>query len=325
MMKRKGEAHETLSLMFHQEGVHPTMVTDGTKEQTQCNFRQKLWEADCHPRVTEPYSPWQQAAEGCIREIKRGSSCKMISMGSPKPLWDHCLELEALVRSCTCNDIYMTAGQVPETIMTGSTADISHITEFGWDDWVMYRVNVPSYPDDRLIRGRYLGPAMDIGSALTAKILQPNGQFVCRSTLRHLTNKELQSSVHLDKQRQFNESVTTHLGPASTVQDFPAEHLTPDPDYFDDIDPIDPDYGDAGITPEMGDNYLSAEIMLPCGGTMVKGRVAARKCDRDGNLIGLTNPNPILDTRSYIIHFDNGNQTELTANMIAESLYSPDA
>ena len=123
----------------------------------------------------------------------------MISTGSPKPLWDHCLELEALVRSCTCNDIYMTAGQVPETIMTVTTAEISHIAEFGWYDWVMYRDNIPSYPDDKLVLGRYLGPATDIGSALTAKILQPTGQFVCRSTLRHLTDKELQSSVHLDK------------------------------------------------------------------------------------------------------------------------------
>jgi hypothetical protein len=216
----------------------------------------------------------------------------------------------------------MTAGQVPETIMTGSTADISHIAEFGWYDWVMYRNNIPSYPDDKLILGRYLGPATDIGSALTTKILQPNGQFVCRSTLRHLTDEELQSSVHLDKRRQFDESVATHFGPASTVQDFPAENLTPDPDHYDDTDPIDPDHGDAEITPEMGDNYLSAEIMLPRGGTMVKGRVAARKRDRDGNPIGLTNSNPILDTRSYVVHFDDGDQTKLTANMIAESLYS---
>jgi hypothetical protein len=72
----------------------------------------------------------------------------------------------------------------------------------------------------------------------------------------------------------------------------------------------------------MGDNYLSAEIMLPRGGTMAKGCVAARKRDRDGNPIGLANSNPILDTRSYIVHFDDGDQTELTANTIAESLYS---
>ena len=72
--------------------------------------------------------------------------------------------------------------------------------------------------------------------------------------------------------------------------------MTPDPDHFDDIDPIDPDYGDAEITPEMGDNYLSTKIMLPRGKTMVIGRIAVRKRDRDGNPIGLVNPNPILDT-----------------------------
>jgi hypothetical protein len=186
----------------------------------------------------------------------------------------------------------------------------------------MYGDNIPSYPGDKLILGRYLGPATDIGSALTAKILQPNCQFVCRSTLRHLTDEELQSSVDFDKQCQFDESVTTHLGPASTVQDFFAKNLTPDPDHFNETNFIDPDYRDAEITPEMGDNYLSAEIMLPCGGTMVKGYVAVHKRDRDGNPIGLANSNPILDTRSYIVHFDNGDQTKLTANMIAaESLY----
>ncbi len=98
--------------------------------------------------------------------------------------------------------------------------------------------------------------------------------------------------------------------------------MTPDPAYFDDTHMIDPDYGDAEITPEMGDNYLTAELMLPRGGTMVKGRLSAHKRDRDGNPVGLANANPILDTRSYIIDFDDGDQTELTANLIAESLFS---
>jgi hypothetical protein len=55
---------------------------------------------------------------------------------------------------------------------------------------------------------------------------------------------------------------------------------------------------------------------------MVKGRVTARKHDRDGNPVGCANDNPILDTRSYIVNFDDGDQIELPANMIAESLYS---
>ncbi len=54
-MKRKGDAHETLSLVFQRDGVPPTMVTDDSKEQTKGEFRQKLKEADCHLQVTEPY------------------------------------------------------------------------------------------------------------------------------------------------------------------------------------------------------------------------------------------------------------------------------
>ncbi len=145
----------------------------------------------------------------------------------------------------------MTAGQVPETIMTGNTANISHITEFGWYDWVMFHDNKPSYPDNnnKLILGHYLGPAIDTGSALTAKILKPNGVFVCRSTLWHLTDEEFSSPIHKDMRCKFDKSIEYHLGPAALLQDFPAEDLTSDPAYFDDTNAIDPEYGDTEITP----------------------------------------------------------------------------
>jgi hypothetical protein len=152
-MTRKGEAHETLSLLFHRDGVPPTMVFDSSNKQCKDDFKRKLSKADCHARQTEPYSPWQQAAEGCIRKLKRGVSHEMIKTGSPKVLWDHCIELEVLIHSSTSNSVYMTNNKVPETIMTGSTANISHICEFGWYDWVMFRDNVPTFPDVALILG----------------------------------------------------------------------------------------------------------------------------------------------------------------------------
>ncbi len=49
--------------------------------------------------------------------------------------------------------------------------------------------------------------------------------------------------------------------------------------------------------------------------------MTTQKRDQDSNPMGLANDNPILDTRSYIIDFDNSDQTELTTNMIAKSLY----
>ncbi len=73
------------------------MVLDGLKEQCKGDFKRKLDKADCHAKQTEPYSLWQQAAEGCIHKLKRGVSHKMIMTGSPWVLWDHCIELEALI------------------------------------------------------------------------------------------------------------------------------------------------------------------------------------------------------------------------------------
>jgi hypothetical protein len=262
-MTRKGEAHETLSLLFHCDGVLPTMVFDDSKEQCNGDFKRKLCKADCHARQTKPNSLWQQAAEDCIPELKRGGSRKMIKTGSPRVLWDHCIELEALIRSSTSNTVYMTNVEVLETIMTGSTPDISHICEFGWYDWVMFRDNISTLSDIKLTLGRYLGPATNIGSALTAKILKPNGQTVCRSTLRHLNNKEILCPIHQEMRRVFNESITHHLGPNATEQDFPVEDWTPDYDFYDDDHDLDPDHGDLEVTPEMGDNYLNAEISVP--------------------------------------------------------------
>jgi hypothetical protein len=95
---------------------------------------------------------------------------------------------------------------------------------------------------------------------------------------------------------KFDESIKHQLGPAALPQDFPYEDLTPDPEYFEDTNIIDHDYGDAEIMPQMGDNYLSTELMLPKGGVMAKGRMTVQKCDQDGNPIGLANNNPIFDT-----------------------------
>ena len=328
-MQRKGDAHQTLSLLFQRDGVPPTMIVDNSKEQTQGDFRRKLREADCHLKQTEPYSPWMQACEGCIRELKRGSSRQMIRTGSPKCLWDHCIELQAYIRSCTSNGIYMTAGQTPETIMSGSTADISNICEFAWFDWVMFRDNVPTYPDDKLILGRYLGPATDVGSAMTMKILKQNGQVVYRSTVRHLTNEELGDEVHTKSRREFDQAIAESHGPAATVEDFPVEDLTPE---YEDFDPGEINIGSADddleledtemITPETGDNLINAEVQIARGGILTKGRVVARKRDIHGNPIGRVNDNPILDTRQYVVQFSDGDETELNANMIAEAIYA---
>jgi len=52
------------------------------------------------------------------------------------------------------------------------------------------------------------------------------------------------------------------------------------------------------------------------------GTVTARKKDIHGNPIGMSNKNPILDTRVYEVTFPDGHTAEYSANTIAECLYS---
>jgi len=141
------------------------------------------------------------------------------------------------------------------------------------------------------------------------KILKFNGQTVCRSTLRHLKDEELHCPIQKELCGSFDESTTHHLGPTAKDTDFPVADLTPEYlTYEDDHDDLDPDHGhgDLEVTPEIGDNYLSAEISIPQGGSMVKVRVKSRKQDADGNPIGRADANPILDTCEYIMEFKDG-------------------
>jgi hypothetical protein len=63
--------------------------------------------------------------------------------------------------------------------------------------------------------------------------------------------------------RVFNETITHHLGPNATEQDFLAEDLTPDYDFYDDDHDLDHDHGDLEMTPEMG-STTSKQRFLSC-------------------------------------------------------------
>ncbi len=69
--------------MFHCEGVPPLMVMDALKEQTLDKFCQKLQDAGCEKKTTEPYSHWQNAAKCKIKELKKGTGRKLLLTNRP--------------------------------------------------------------------------------------------------------------------------------------------------------------------------------------------------------------------------------------------------
>ena len=61
-------------------------------------------------------------------------------------LWDHCLELECLIRSATWRNVVDLEGQVPQSITLGQPTDISNISEVAWYDWVRFYDQSGSFP-----------------------------------------------------------------------------------------------------------------------------------------------------------------------------------
>ncbi len=70
----------------------------------------------------------------------------------------------------------------------------------------------------------------------------------------------------------------------------------------------------------MEDNYISAEVLLPLGGVLRRGKVTSFKRNADGNTVGQAHDRPIIDTWTYDIEFNDGTIMELTANKIAKCM-----
>ena len=319
-MRSKSDAHKGMTQMFQDVGVPHTIVVDNAKEQILGDFKSKASAHGARIKSTEPYSPWQQAAEGVIKEIKRSSLRKQVKMKSPYALWDHSIELEALIRSHTAHGYEELDGQVPETIMTGQTADISPYVEHEWYEWVKAIDPTVSYPNDKEILGRWLGPARDVGPAMCSKILKSNGQILYTSSYRALTTDEWRNPEEAKARQLYDTVIGQKLGEPTTeskIKSIDPDAITPTYDYVE-PESSTPDIDDA--TPEYHDQYIGAEVALPFQGTITTGKVKRRTRTETGDLFGKSHENPILDTRSYEVEFPDGNVSSYTANVIAMNM-----
>ena len=82
-MKKNSEAQEALALLFKRDVVPNNMIVDVSMEQTQGGFKKKCREVYCRLEPLEPASQWVNAAESCIRDLKRASAQKMLKEKKP--------------------------------------------------------------------------------------------------------------------------------------------------------------------------------------------------------------------------------------------------
>ena len=106
------------------------------------------------------------------------------------------------------------------------------------------------------------------------------------------------------------------IGLESTPQYDPYEDETQSkqsfPNLAEELEPI----------PDVRDHYIGAVILLTRGDEMERDNVVARSQDANGNIVQRSHTNPALDMRMYQIKFTGGKVTELTTNVIDESMYA---
>ena len=179
--------------------------------------------------------------------------------------------------------------------MSGQTGDINSLCEFELFKCIILFQLKETFPDDKMFIGRWLGPAINVGTTMTYKILRPDGGYVCRSTLGSWASNEEANPVRMAERVSFMKQLNSCIGHASKLSDFPLNYLTPEFEYYadgveDEFEGNPDDIKEAPPpTPEASDNYVGSQLQLTRGKSLARGRVLKRACDNDDNIIGCAN------------------------------------
>jgi len=95
-----------------------------------------------------------------------------------------------------------------------------------------------------------------------------------RSTIRHLTHKELTNPAQTSACKAFDDDIMQKIVVPATEAEFEKDYLTPTYDYYEDDHeegaPVAPS-DDLVPTPDKEANYLNMEVMLPHSVKLVRG------------------------------------------------------
>ena len=316
-------------------GAPDVLVCDSHPTQKKREVREFLNQIGTTLRVLEANTQWANRAELYVGLIKEATRKDMRSANSPLVLWDYCMERRALIYQVTARKLFQLNGSNPHTVTLGTEADISHLCQFGWYEWVYFRDQSAQYPYPKECLGRCLGPAKNEGNMMAQWILRENGKVIVRRSLRRLTPGELAQSNDAERAKRdmFDSRIRSKLGdslapPKDPLEDQPVDDW--DLELYEDNDEVPPLIPEADIVDATGrpilqqsfaDTLINAEVLLPHGESKALATVMRRSVDVDGKLIGCLNDNPLLNTMVYDCEFSDGTTKAFAANTIAENIY----
>ena len=151
-------------------------------------------------------------------------------------------------------------------------------------------------------------------------------KFSTDQHIDHLTPDELSDKDRPDAQEQFMTRVCERLGVwilPRELEDIGLEN-TPQYDPYKEKTKKEQSFPQLAEKVEhileMEGHYIGADILLTRGDQIAIGHVVTQSYDANENVVGKAHAN--LNTRMYQIEFTGSKVTQLTTNMITESIYA---
>jgi len=335
-MKRKGEVLQALKQFAKEIGAPDAIVADMSGEQMSDDVKKFCSEIGTTLRALEEGTPWANKAELYIGLLKEAVRKDMKDSNSPMVFWDYCIERRARIHNLTAKPRFNLHGTNPHNLTMPEEGDISALCQFAWYEWCYYREKTASFPNQREILGRVLGPARGEGNEMAQWVLKANGKVVPRRSCRPLTTAELHSQVEIKKRETFDALIERRWGNSITPPKDEAE-AKPDPESPDseeddsaeltasqvpDVEDVVDSTGKLLEQQPLWDNLINAEVLLQSDCKLAMGKVKARTLGDHGQVMGQYDSNPLLNSIIYDVEFPDGQVKEYAANILAENMLS---
>ena len=187
-------------------------MRSGYREQVQGDSRIICHEAGCTIVKLEKGTPAANRAERAIKMLKDDTKKDLFDSNCPMTLWCYCVERRATIIYSTVRTNHLLQGTTPYSYIAGQSTDISSISEYGWYEWVIYRMEDSKFPVNHQRLEKILGPAKNAGSAMSQWVLSATGDIMPIQTLRSLTEVEYARPSMKTRMKEFEKAIVRKPG-----------------------------------------------------------------------------------------------------------------
>ena len=185
-IKRDSQFVNTLEDNIIQRGAPNKLISDRAQVLISHKVEDILRTLCINNWQSEPHQQHQNPAERRYQTVKNCANRLLDRTGAPASTWLLCLQYVCFLLNHSYN---MTIKNVPLTLLTGTTVDISPLLRFYFWQPVYYKLSESSFPSEsKEALGHIVGISEHCGHALTYKVLTSDTQHIIyRSLVRPAT------------------------------------------------------------------------------------------------------------------------------------------